>query len=100
MDKDILSKVFQSVSEYREDNEFCENRAERTPYTPISPNEMQRILNESDANGSDTYKILSFAISVVAGLLEFEDSVYLLNCIDRGQLIVQVEYLKCLISKV
>lgn len=96
MDEKVLSKVFQSVSEYREDNEFCENRAERTPYTPISPDEMQHILSDAGANGNDTYKILSFAISVASGLLEFEDSVYKLNCTDRGQLIVQVEYLKCL----
>ena len=63
-----------------------------------APFEMQEILNQAKATGEDTYKILSFAISVVGGLLDFEDSVYKLNCTDRAQLIVQVEYLKTLIK--
>ena len=98
MDKNVLNRVFKMVSETREENEFCENIAERTPFTPISPFEMQEILNQAKATGEDTYKILSFAISVVGGLLDFEDSVYKLNCTDRAQLIVQVEYLKTLIN--
>ena len=96
MNADVLFSVFKMVSEYREENEYCENRAERTPYTPIPPGEMNRLLKEAGLNGKDVYKILSFAISIVSGLLEFDESVYSLNCANRGNLIVQVEYLKCL----
>lgn len=94
MKVDVLLSVFQSVTEYREKNEYCKDKAERTPYTPIPMGELNGILQEAKASGKDAYKIVSFALSIAAGLLE-EGGAYRLNCANRGNLIVQVDSLKC-----
>jgi len=92
---DVLLSVFQMVSAHREKTEYCQDKAERTPYTPIPIDDLNQCLQKVKASGNDAYKIVSFAISIVAGLME-DDGVYKLNCANRGNLIVQAEALKVL----
>lgn len=89
-----IFRIFQGVTEYHEQKMTEAKPQNRTPYTPISPRELQEICDKAGATSKEVSQIVGFCVSIVGGLLSSADFTSELKAANMGEVIVQVENLK------
>lgn len=89
-----IFRVFQGVTEYHEQKMTEAEPQNRTPYTPISPRELQEICDKAGATSKEVSQIVGFCVSIIGGIMSSADFASELNTSNMGEIIVQVENLK------
>ena len=89
-----IFRVFQGVTEYRKQKITEAKPQNRTPYTPISPRELQEICDTAGATSKEVSQIVGFCVSIIGGIMSSADFANELNASNMGEIIVQVENLK------
>lgn len=89
-----ILRIFQGVTEYHKRKFVEAEPRNRTPYTPISPLELQEICEKVGATEEEVSQIVGFCVSIVGGILSSADFASELKAANMGEIIVQVENIK------